>query len=272
MGDFVQVNGVTYFVSVAGKGDPLLLLHGFTGSSAIWQAKTIFFSSHFRTITIDLLGHGRTDSPAEPSRYHMDQAAADIAKILDELEARPVHLLGYSMGGRLALYLSIHYPHRFKSLILESASPGLASPADRADRRRQDNSLADQIEQAGIKQFVNYWESLPLWKTHKDMPIQARQSLRQQRLQNNPCGLANSLRGMGSGIQPALWKHLGALTLPVLILAGAKDQKFVGIGNEMAARLPSAHLKIIPESGHMIHGDNSAVFNEAVLAFLRGGA
>ncbi len=268
MRELVRVNGVDYFVSAAGKGEPLVLLHGFTGSSANWEAATAVLAPHYRVITIDLLGHGRTDSPSAPDRYRMEQAAADIISILTQLNYETVHLLGYSMGGRLALYLALVYPQRFTSLVLESASPGLATEMERVERQKRDGALADRIEREGIRPFVNFWESLPLWDSQNNLSEQARRALRRQRLQNNPIGLANSLRGMGTGAQPSLWERLGELQMPVLLLAGEMDKKFVKIGEQMSAKMPSAQFQIVPGAGHTVHLESTAVFTQSVLKFL----
>ena len=281
MRESVPVNGVDYFVAVAGEGEPLVLLHGFTGSSASWKAQTAVLSRHFRTITIDLLGHGRTTSPTNPARYQMEQAAADIIAILERQKAeggrQKFHLLGYSMGGRLALYLAVNYPDWFQSLVLESASPGLATPAlsevevavTRAERQKQDNDLADWIETNGIEAFVQRWEKLPLWASQTQLPPIMLLALRQQRLQNNPTGLANSLRGMGTGVQPSLWPHLNKLKMPVLLLAGEMDRKFVAINQQMHSQIPHGQLQIVTDAGHTIHMERPSLFNDITLAFWR---
>ena len=272
MREIVGVNGVNYFVSATEEGEPLVLLHGFTGSSANWEGITAVFAPHFRVITIDLLGHGRTDSPPDPARYNIEKAAADISALMQTLLPAPRPplpiLFGYSMGGRLALTIALHYPHLVQALILESASPGLATEAERAERRRRDEVLANRIEREGIRPFVNFWEGLPLWDSQKNLPDEARQALRRQRLQNNPAGLANSLRGMGTGVQPSLWPRLGELKMPVLLLAGALDEKFVNINQQMAVQIPTAQLKIVANAGHTIHGERPATFNDFLLQFL----
>jgi len=289
MAEIVQANGVDYFVTATGNGRLLVLLHGFTGSSANWETVTAVLAPHFRLIVIDLLGHGRTASPPDPARYRMEKVAADVTAVVQEIltaeyakdaekkktlrSPRPLrfNLLGYSMGGRLALYIALHTPHLIQSLILESASPGLAAETERAERRQRDNALADRIERDGIPAFVNFWEKLPLWESQKQLPETKRQALRRQRLQNNPTGLANSLRGMGTGVQPSLWPRLEELKMPVLLLAGALDEKFMGINRQMAAQMPTATLEIVPDAGHTIHLERPELFDALVGNFLRGG-
>ncbi len=142
----VKASGHSYQVEVAGEGEPLLLLHGFTGDRSAWAELSQQLRDDFELIALDLLGHGGSDAPADPVSYRMERAAADIADLLNQLGGPRPHLLGYSMGGRLALFLALRFPHLFKSLTLESASPGLAGVADRAERRRQDDDLAHNIE------------------------------------------------------------------------------------------------------------------------------
>jgi 2-succinyl-6-hydroxy-2,4-cyclohexadiene-1-carboxylate synthase len=273
MDKFVHVNGLDYFVTAAGNGRPLILLHGFTGSSENWEELTAVLAPHFHVIAIDLPGHGRTTSPPNPTRCQMEKVAADVTEIVQHIlsaSSAPLrfNLLGYSMGGRLSLYIALHYPHLINTLILESASPGLAAEAERAARRQRDNALADRIERDGIPAFVDFWETLPLWESQKQLPEAKRQSLRRQRLQNNPTGLANSLRGMGTGVQPSLWPRLGELEMPVLLLAGALDEKFVGINRQMAAQIPAARLEIVSDAGHTVHLERPSVFQHHLTNFL----
>jgi 2-succinyl-6-hydroxy-2,4-cyclohexadiene-1-carboxylate synthase len=172
------------------------------------------------------------------------------------------------MGGRLALYLAVTYPHLINKLILESASPGLAEPAARAARVHSDEALADQIERDGIGAFVEYWARIPLFASQQRLPVALRQRLRDQRLQNRPHGLANSLRGMGTGVQPSLWDRLSALTVPVLLLTGEDDDKFDAIAQQMATRLPNARHQTIPQAGHTIHLEQPEAYWATVGAFL----
>jgi 2-succinyl-6-hydroxy-2,4-cyclohexadiene-1-carboxylate synthase len=264
------INGVRYHTVRHGlpTAVPLLLLHGFTGSSVNWAEHVSVFSNQFSVITVDILGHGRSASPPDPNRYAMPQVAADLIALLDAWRIEQTALLGYSMGGRLALYLAYHYPERFSQLILESSSPGLAGEEEQAKRRQSDEALADWIEANGIEAFVDRWEALPLWASQQQLSAEIRQRLRQQRLQNNPVGLANSLRGMGTGAQPSLWAHLPTLSLPTLLIVGELDTKFVAINQQMSDRLANGRLHIIPQAGHTTHLERPELFCTIVTTFL----
>ncbi len=250
---------------------PVLLLHGFTGHGGSWaEAAPSFAAAGFHALAPDLLGHGRSPAPSSPERYHMARAAADLASLLDQSTQGDAHILGYSMGGRLALYFALTYPDRLRSLTLVSASPGVASATERAERRRRDNALADRIEQDGIAPFVDHWESLPMWKSQqRNLAPEQRRQLRKQRLQNNPVGLANSLRGMGTGAQPALHSDLPTMSAPALLIVGADDAKFVTVNRRMAQMMAQSHLVEFPETGHAVHLERPQAFSQAVLDFWR---
>ena len=259
-----SIRGTKYYYKEQGSGTPLVLLHGFTGSGQNWEPFLTDFSRRFRVIVPDILGHGRSASPADPNRHQMAEVAADIIALLHELVNEPVHLLGFSMGGRLGLYTAVHFPHLIKSLILESSSPGLQTETEREARRKQDHQLADKIGQQGIEAFVNVWEQIPFFASQKALPSTNQNKLRQQRLQNNPQGLANSLRGMGTGQQPSLWPRLAQIQIPTLLLAGELDPKFVTINQKMGQMMPNATLQIIPNTGHNIHLEDQDRFSREI--------
>ena len=173
------------------------------------------------------------------------------------------------MGGRLALYLALSYPERIEALILESASPGIANASERTLRREWDYAVAEQIERDGIRAFVDHWEQLPLFASQTAVPQPKRARLRAQRLQNNAPGLANSLRGMGTGSQPSLWPALPTLTTPTLLLCGELDDKYVYTNQRMAQIMPNVELIVVPNAGHNIHFEKPDFFTSAVINFLK---
>ena len=274
--DKLLVNGHHYALEISGQGQALLLLHGFSGDKSIWADLRAGLESAYRVIAVDILGHGDSDKPphvgayqdAYQDAYQMKRVARDIICLLGELSITACHALGYSMGGRLALYLAMSYPARFHSLILESAAPGLADKSAREERRRQDQALARRIEARGINWFVDYWESLPLWQSQRKLSAEILCAQRRQRLRNDAGGLANSLRGMGSGAQPNLWTRLEQASPPALLLAGAQDSKFVAINQLMARRMPRADFQVIADAGHNIHLEQPQVFQARVRSFL----
>ena len=246
----------------------LVLLHGFTGSAMAWGHLIIdLASTGLHIVALDMLGHGQSDAPADAERYSIEHCQEDILAALQTLgiERGKAILLGYSMGGRIALYCGLS--GYFRALILESASPGLATPAERQQRQASDEALATRIEQDGIEAFVDYWEKIPLFASQQQLATEQREELHAQRLNNRAQGLANSLRGVGAGAQPELYTRLPTLHLPVLLLAGELDSKFCAIAQQMALQLPQAKLQIIPQAGHTIHLEQPDAFMAEVSEF-----
>ena len=266
----LAVNGLEYHVEEAGTGPALLLLHGFTGSGASWQRLLPAFTPHYRVITVDLPGHGATATPPDPARYNIENTAADLALILKDLEIDRTAVLGYSMGGRVALFFALRYPEKVSALVLESASPGLPTEKERQDREAADNVLAEFIEEKGLAAFVGRWENLPLWTSQANLPESVRADLHAQRLKNRPDGLANSLRGLGTGAQPSLWDDLESFTRPVFILTGELDPKFTLTGQLMEAKFQNARREVVAGVGHTVHLENPGEFEKLVKGFLAG--
>ena len=270
-GNRIRVNDAWFGIEQRGSKDApaLVLLHGFTGSAASWgKHLDVFAEAGLRVVALDMLGHGRSDVPEKPSRYRIHECCEDILAIMHILDIHEgeATLLGYSMGGRIALYTA--FSGFFRSVILESASPGIADEDERYRRYRSDNALADFIEREGLATFVEVWERIPLFESQKQLSPEARAALHEQRMKNSELGLANSLRGIGTGEQPSLHARLPELTLPVLLIAGQLDGKFSSIAKEMAAALPHAQLAIVPDAGHTVHLEQPAQFDTLVLDFL----
>ncbi|KON86640.1 esterase [Sporosarcina globispora] len=262
------INGVRYHVDTWGKGFPLLLLHGFTGNSEGWKEFDPFWKDHSKTIALDIIGHGKTESPSDIGHYQIEESAAVINSLLEKMGIWKIDILGYSMGGRLALTFAVNYPEKVRTLILESSSPGLKTEEERHERRLQDAKLADRIRQEGLGNFIDYWESIPLFENQKSLPDKIRTRIRTQRLANSIDGLANSLVGMGTGSQPSWWEELAHLEMPVLLITGDLDHKFCRIAKEMSKILPNVQWKSIEDTGHAIHVEKPELFGTIVSGFL----
>ncbi len=263
-----MVNGVTLDFGDAGHGAPLLLAHGFTGSAASWSGLAPTLRQAHRVIAVDLLGHGRSDTPHDPDRYAIERQADDLAALLDALDIETADVIGYSMGARIALVLAMRHAARVGRLVLESPSAGLIDDEERARRRVADEALADRIERDGIIAFVDEWESRPMFASHSALPLQARSQLREERLGQRPSGLAGSLRGAGQGTMAPLRDRLSGVACPVLIIVGELDSVGVERAQAVAEGIAGALLEVVAGSGHTPHLERPDVFLDLAAGFL----
>ena len=265
---FINCKGVPYHVTVKGEGEPLLFLHGFTGSHETWEKYADLLAEHCMCIIPDLLGHGKTACPPEPTRYGVEEACKDLKNILEFLQIEKVNIIGYSMGGRLGLSFALAYPELVKSLMLESSSPGLKTVEERQARIKQDCALAERILSEGVLPFTDYWEEIPLFHSQKRLPYEKRRKIRKQRLLNSEVGLANSLKGMGTGVQPSYWDRLHELDMPVLLVTGEYDKKFCRIAENMKNRIPNSEWIVAEKTGHAIHVEDYELFGKIIREFV----
>ncbi|HLR09518.1 MAG TPA: 2-succinyl-6-hydroxy-2,4-cyclohexadiene-1-carboxylate synthase [Bacillota bacterium] len=260
------IDDADYYVDVRGKAGPaIVLLHGFTGSMETWTDVMTEWTHECRVVRIDLPGHGQT---VVHSPRTMEACCAELHRLFEWLELTDIHLVGYSMGGRTALSYAMLYPDHIASLVLESASPGLASAKERQKRRAQDEQLARQLEIEGVQRFVDFWENRPLFASQKKLPYEKRQAIRQERLNQQAEGLAGSLRAMGTGSQPSWWDRLSQLHIPVLLIVGQWDEKFVRINQNIIERLRNGKLEIVPHAGHAVHVEQPQIFAKIVERFI----
>ena len=237
------------------------------GSGDDYTQICTLLNDEFCCLTVDLPGHGNTKVMGGAECYTMSQTARGLMKLLDRLKIDKCFLVGYSMGGRLALYLTIHFPKRFSQVILESSSPGLKTAQDRLNRRKADEELAQKLENSSFKSFLIQWYHRPLFTSltqHSDF-----EQLIERRMQQNPKELAKSLRSIGTGNQPSLWEQLPKHSVPLLLLVGECDDKFTQINANLAQNCPAAQLEIIPHTGHNIHFENPGFYLKKLINYFR---
>jgi 2-succinyl-6-hydroxy-2,4-cyclohexadiene-1-carboxylate synthase len=219
----------------------VVLLHGFAGTGRAWEPVIARLTrERYTALAPDLRGHGAARA-ARPITV--------AAVVADLLAAAPERftLCGYSMGGRIALYVALAAPQRVERLVLVATTAGIADEAQRAARRADDERLAAFADAATIEAFADRWAAQPLFA---GTPPHAARLWREDMLRNDPRALAAVLRGLGTGSMAPLWARLGELTMPATVLAGARDEKFVALGERLAGALPNGGLVIVPAAGH----------------------
>ena len=236
------------------------------GSGADWAAVIPALDERFYCVAPDLPGHGRSLG-LTPQAYTINGAAKMLCELLDGLGISRAALAGYSMGGRLALYLALRHPEECPGLFLESASPGIEDAAERELRREADEERARRLESDDFGGFLADWYRQSLFASLARHGGLARETI-ETRLRNDPGELARSLRGMGAGSQPSLWGELAALQVPALALAGKLDEKFVGISVRMASLSPRIRAAVVPGAGHNVHLESPEEYLALLKRFL----
>lgn len=250
-----------------GRGRPLVLLHGFTGSGRTWRAFFERWADERRLIAFDALGHGDSPAPLDPWLYRQDVAAEDLLATMSRLGWERFDLMGYSMGGRLALQVARRAPQRVRSLVLESTSPGLGVEHERQSRRAADEALAERIERIGVASFAREWAALPLFAGLQRLEMATQKELEQVRASNRKRGLAHSLRGAGVAVLPSVEGDLSGLRMPTLLVVGSEDGKYCKLAAGMAQRMPCAQVIKVHSAGHTVHLEQPAAYAAAVESF-----
>jgi 2-succinyl-6-hydroxy-2,4-cyclohexadiene-1-carboxylate synthase len=169
-------------------------------------------------------------------------------------------LCGYSLGGRVSLNLALTAPGRVVRLVLVSSTAGIADEAERTARRAADDALADALETRSFADFMDRWETQPVFA---DDPPEVHAAMRAEQQRNDPRALAAVLRGIGTGAMPPLWERLGELRMPVTVLVGERDTKFHAPARRMVEMLPDAELCIV-SGGHRLPLENPGALAEAI--------
>ena len=246
-----------------GRPPPLVALHGFTQTGEMFAELAAFLRRE--VVAPDLPGHGR--SAGFPATFAA--AVRGVAGVLSRVGV-PVPLVGYSQGGRVALAAALERPELVSHLVLVSATPGIEDAGDRAARLQADEALAAALRKEGVVEFVDRWLALPIFAGLQDRSARWQAADRAARLEQTAEGLAGALVGMGQGAQPYLGESLPDLEVPVLAIAGGRDQAYAEIATAVARSVPRGTLTLIPDAGHAVIGEQPRVVADRIEAFLAG--
>ena len=243
----------------------VVFLHGFLGNKEDWTPVIDALGDQFDTIAIDLPGH----SPGHPSATDLFDFAECGRAIFDLLTECQVHrycLIGYSMGGRIALHEAVRHTAQIQRLVLISANPGLKSETERISRLARDEQLANELEGEGLERFIDRWYEQTMFdplRTHLNFG-----QIRARRLTGDAAQLAQSLRRFSVGRQRSLWPDLPGLNIPVLVVAGELDPKYVGLAQQTADLCRQGKLCIISHAGHAAHLERALELARALRPFI----
>jgi 2-succinyl-6-hydroxy-2,4-cyclohexadiene-1-carboxylate synthase len=233
----------------------VVMLHGFSGTHRAWDGVVARMSpERYRPLALDLPGHGELAAAERPFSFERS-----VASVLDRSPGR-FALVGYSMGGRVALHVALEAPERVERLLLVGANPGIEDAHERALRRESDSRLAEELEAAPFEDFVERWRNQPLFAGE---PAEAGRLAREDQLRNQPDALAAVLRGMGTGEMSPLWSRLGELEMDATVLVGERDTKFQALGRRMVGLIPNAKLRVVA-GGHGLPLENPQAIVDAL--------
>ncbi len=238
---------------------PLLLLHGFLGSGADWDALRTALGGKRPVLTPDLPGHGPEPAPVTATE---DSFEVTVAALLASAPAEPFDLLGYSLGGRLALGMLCAAPDRIRRAVIVGASPGLEAEGERAARRELDAVRAAALETLPFEVWLQTWYAAPLFDGLRASPAFA--ALLARRSRGHPKALASALEAWSPGRQPPLRQRLATCPVPALLMAGSHDAKFLGIAQGLAEANAAFETRSVPDAGHAPHLESPDEFHDAV--------
>jgi 2-succinyl-6-hydroxy-2,4-cyclohexadiene-1-carboxylate synthase len=233
----------------------ICFVHGFTQTGKSWNDIAALISDS-TSIFVDAPDHGESQGTS----LRLRESGDALAKI-----ATGMVLVGYSMGARMTLHAALQNPHAMTGLVLVSGTPGIEDEAERASRIESDEVLAQHIESVGTSVFIEEWIRQPLF-AHSEF---GDEEIR-ERCRNTAASLASSLRMCGTGQQDPLWSQLHEIDIPVLLVAGSRDEKFCVIANRMHQLMPLSTLCILDNAGHNAHLDQPIAFGGTVNAWLQG--
>lgn len=246
---------------------PLVLLHGFTASSAAFAANIATLRKQFTVVTCDLLGHGESDAPADAAAYAPDAAEARIVTLLDDLGYDKALLCGHSLGGALALRFALDHPERTAGLVVINSNSAAGAPEWRTKTAGGLARLSTRVRDEGVG-FIKESSLYPAAGSR--LPRDARQQLARDFEQLTPGGVAGTAESLI--VQVNAWERLREMAVPTLVVIGARDRAFADAAPAFLEQLPAASTKWItlPDAGHAAQLESPSAFNDALIAFAAG--
>ncbi len=242
-------NGVKIHYEVHGKGPTILLSHGYSSTSGMWDGQVTALKDRYQVVTWDFRGHGQSDYPTEPALYSEALTVGDMLALLDLVGAKKAIVAGLSLGGYMSLAFHASHPERVRALMLFDTGPGFKKDEARAKWNETAHARAARFDAEGLK-ALNQSDEVKLTR-HRDAT-----------------GLAGSARGMLAQKDDRVIQSLDKIKVPALVLVGANDTNFLAATDYMAAKIKGSTKAMIPDAGHAANLHQPALFNQAVEAFL----
>lgn len=261
-------NGIRYHAAEWGDlaALPVVLLHGFAQSASTWDAVGPLLARKYRAIALDFVGHGKSDKPDDPTVYEMDAVLDALSAFLNDRFTRKAALIGYSMGGRVALAFACRYPTKISMLVLESAGLGPKTAQQHAAMQHRDAEMIERLLASDMASFTDWWEGFSLFESQKRLPEKVRDRVRAERIANDPKALAYTVRGTGQHCMVDYSARIARLPMPILYIAGILDRKYLKIAENLAHGENVSCVLL--NTGHNTHLEDPETFAKQVSVFL----
>ncbi|AJA48615.1 2-succinyl-6-hydroxy-2,4-cyclohexadiene-1-carboxylate synthase [Clostridium pasteurianum DSM 525 = ATCC 6013] len=261
----IEIENIKYHFEIKGEGKPIVCLHGFSENLSTWNLLEL--KGH-QLILIDFIGHGESDKPYLRKYYSLKVIIKHLNKLIYQLNLKKYSMLGYSMGGRIALAYAVAYSQEIDKLILESSSYGEAGFINRFKRRRRDLNLAKNILKNGIEWFDEYWSNLSIFQSQRKLQKHTIDEIRKRRLSNRTYALSNTLLCTGQGKFPCMKSHISKLSMSLLYISGEYDKKYKHIGENFKEFNANIKHETMKGVGHNAHIEAPDAFIEVLSKFL----
>lgn len=257
--------GVFAYEDSGGEGLPVVLLHGFVCNRQMWRSQFAELGRTHRVISLDFPGHGASVFPVDADIYSEDRFADLVVDFLATLGLDKVVLVGFSMGGGVALNIAHRHPSVVEALVLADAGGGSADPDQ---HRRSMRDLESFVGQHGFEAFVDRMLESQTFSGYADRSALARQHMRSIIMQSDADGLPLVITGVLGSRQPVQERSLEELGVPTLVLVGELDRACRDAADELARRIPNAALEVFDGSAHMTPLEDPQRFTNRLGAFL----
>jgi len=255
------------WTSLGVRSNPaVLFLHGFLGSGLDWMEIAKPLSKKYYCVLIDLPGHGKSVPLSSKTALSLKTVCESLNLLLKKNRFNSPCMVGYSLGGRIALYYAIFYPGTLSGLVIESASAGIKKATQRKDRARLDRSRAKKIIKIGINNFVYNWYQSPFFLSMRNTPIRTNKLIK-IRVKNNPYWMAKVISELSPGLQPSVWNKLQKINTLVLLINGKKDKKYSKVIKDMANYIPFSKLHSVKAVGHNVNFETPRYFYKILNRF-----
>ncbi len=245
----IDRDGVKIHYEVHGKGPTILLSHGYSSTSRMWDGQVAALKDRYQVVVWDMRGHGDSDYPKDPSHYSEALTVGDMAALLDAVGAKKAIVAGLSLGGYMSLAFHATHPERVEALMLFDTGPGFKKDEARAKWNETAHQRAARLDAEGLA-ALNSSDEVKIVR-HRDAS-----------------GLAGAARGMLAQQNDRVIQSLDKVAVPTLVLVGANDTGFLAATDYMAAKIKGSTKAVIPDAGHAANLHQPALFNQAVEAFL----